>query len=971
MPSLDISRQILQPSQRYARVAFQQGRVPLDSDANDAGALAAGELELALAETICPIGSPNDGFLVTDVAVDATSGLYDFAIGQGSFYLGGRRYERSGATGGTYSSQTDWLQRPLDAPSLPAVPMAERTDLVWLEAFEQPVSATEDRELIEPALGVDTTGRVRRGWRVRVSTDVEDDCRLAFANLVATHYAGSSLDSESGTLTSGATLSVGFSTGEAENLCTPSVSSGYLGARNETYRVRLTEPGRYIWGRDNASPLYRVRVVDHQVDGLSTGLRRVEFITTPRDQFAQPLAGQAVELHRWGSLLSNGEKQAEPTGLLLTVERGYDPADDSIVVSTAVPQEWLDWFDAEGAAALSDRDQAEQRRYFYLRLWTGGSADATAPDHPITTATLGDTGLSVTFSGHGRAGDHWVIAARPNTPEEVQPWRLLDGAPPTGPDLGVAPLALIRWRLDADGNLTSEVADCRHRIRPLCRIPTCCTLSVGDGHQSFGDVDSIAEAIARLPEAGGEICLLPGEHHGHVVLENRGGVSIRGCGARSRWVATDGISEPLLTLRNVSGVSVRGLAMEARAVNAIVMEAGAEGSLSAILLKELSIVAADRAAIAAFDGATLSVLECEISLEATSVALANDPAVGREAAITLQGLDLLIERCRITADPTRPAASQPLGGIQIGGGSERVTIRGNTITGGNGHGIILGSIRFVPAAPSGTVGPLVGPLGPETFSSSLPRAWGTGAAGSHSLFGLQISIDNLGCIKADPLPKPPQGADGEPLLPVSEGVLYDLRIHDNHIDSMGLSGISVPFFFDLSSHPDLIGIERLDVARNRIEGCLRGELPPLGGVRTLVAGYGGIALAQVGDGSFRDNEILGNGRESLAQISGIFILFAAAIVIERNRIQDNGARASTNNLAPLGRRGGVVLGVVLDGSAATFTTATGEGQRREALRLHNNAIDSPNARALKVIAIGPVSVTNNRLSGRGRSALGP
>ena len=39
--------------------------------------------------------------------------------------------------------------------------------------------------------------------------------------------------------------------------------------------------------------------------------------------------------------------------------------------------------------------------------------------------------------------------------------------------------------------------------------------------------------------------------------------------------------------------------------------------------------------------------------------------------------------------------------------------------------------------------------------------------------------------------------------------------------------------------------------------------------------------------------------------------------------------------------------------------------------MHENAVDSPNARALKAIALGPVSVTGNRLSGRGRSEFIP
>jgi hypothetical protein len=807
MPSLDISRDILQPGSRdipqpgertarvafhYTGVGFQQGRVPLDSDANDAEALGARELGLALAETICSAGSPNDGFRIT-LAEEGEP--YDPGIGQGSFYLGGLRFDQP-APDVTYLTQTDWLQRPLDAPDPPEAPEAERNDLVWLEAREQVVSATEDAELREPALGgPDTTGRVRRSWRVRIETGVAaEDCREAFADLIAT-FDGATYEPGSGALVSETALTVGFADdGEPENLCTPSAREGFLGARNEAYRVRITEPGRFIWGRDNASPVYRVRVVDHVVEDASTGLRRIEFLTLPRDQFAQPLAGQAVELHRWGALLPNHEKQSEPTGLLLTVERGYDPADDSIVLSAPVPQDWLDWFDAEGAGALSEHDDESVRRYFYLRLWTGGSGDAAAPDHAFTVddaVALGDTGLTVSFSAAGRPGDYWVVSARPNTPREVQPWRLRDGAPPNGPALHVAPLALIRWRTDADGTLVPDVEDCRHRFRPLCQVRSCCTVTVGDGHTRHGDVDSIGEAIRRLPPEGGEVCILPGAYKEHVVLEGRSNVTITGCGARSLWSVEEGEDAPLLTILDASNITVRRLAMAARSVTAIRMERGGEeGALDSILLSELAITAADHAAIMGFDGTAIAITQCRITLEATTVPLDDDPAVGREPAIYLGGEQLSVERCRILANPTRNAMSQPLGGIQIGGGSERVLIRHNVIEGGNGHGVILGSIRFVSTDPDGPLG-----LAPGSYTASMPWYGAGTATGPHIVIGLPVAVDDRGCVVVDPKPSPPDGEDGETRVPVSDGALDDVRIHDNDIRAMGLSGVSVAFFF--------------------------------------------------------------------------------------------------------------------------------------------------------------------------------
>ncbi|NIS81330.1 MAG: hypothetical protein GTO14_14260, partial [Anaerolineales bacterium] len=55
----------------------------------------------------------------------------------------------------------------------------------------------------------------------------------------------------------------------------------------------------------------------------------------------------------------------------------------------------------------------------------------------------------------------------------------------------------------------------------------------GDGVRTFGDFNSIEEALRHLPESGGEICLLPGLHYAKVVIEDRQNIKIRGCDKRT------------------------------------------------------------------------------------------------------------------------------------------------------------------------------------------------------------------------------------------------------------------------------------------------------------------------------------------------------------------------------------------------------------------------------------------------------
>jgi len=324
--------------------------------------------------------------------------------------------------------------------------------------------------------------RLRRMRRIEVLPDVPGSCAEAFAKLKAQLTAPPEgdgtgelhlFDEANCELRSKAKLTITFGgKGITEDPCKPKVTAGFLGAENQTIRVQLTATNRFIWGYDNASPLYRVQVVEGQLD-------KIEFLTLPRDQAAQPLKGQAVEILPWGAFLPNQEKVAELQGHLATVATSFNPDEKAITLSKPVPQAWIDWLNAPAHEKyLSDRDPDNKKQYFYLRLWTGGSGDADEPDHAFTPGTpveLLGTGLNVTFSQHGLSGDFWIIAARPNTPDLVVPWELLKEAPPAGTRFFFAPLALVRWTVaipPAGGEIgvRATVQDCRHTFRPLCEV---------------------------------------------------------------------------------------------------------------------------------------------------------------------------------------------------------------------------------------------------------------------------------------------------------------------------------------------------------------------------------------------------------------------------------------------------------------------------------------------------------------------
>ncbi len=572
MSAKDISRFLFQPQKRYSSVRMQQGRVILDSDWNESERIEDEEARRTLVETICAKGTLNEGFLVQGVTETTvtmppalgeefppTKETYDFALASGSFYLGGLRFEIVPGIAERFLSQTDWLQIDADLGNLPARPSVAdltnedgsfrvRFDLVYLRGWEQCVTAVEDSELLERALAVDTSARIYRSRRIEVLPDVLGSCAEAFAKLKVQLTApregdgtGEShlFDEANCELRSKAKLTITFGgEGITEDPCKPKVTAGFLGAENQTIRVQLTAINRFIWGYDNASPFYRVQVLEEGGQPV-----KIEFLTLPRDQAAQPLKGQAVEILPWDAFLPNQEKVAELQGHLATVATNFNLEEKTITISKPVPKAWIAWLKAH-IQYQSKRDP-DDKTYSYLRLWTGGSGDADEPDHAFTPGTsveiLG-TGLNVTFSKHGLPGDFWIIAARPNTPDLVVPWDLMEEAPPAGTRFFFAPLALVRWSVvpppatGGEATVQATVEDCRHKFRPLCEVGGCCTVTVGDGVSSHGDFDSIEAAIAYLPSTGGEVCLLPGLYQANVTLDRKRNIKIKGCDKKTQVI---------------------------------------------------------------------------------------------------------------------------------------------------------------------------------------------------------------------------------------------------------------------------------------------------------------------------------------------------------------------------------------------------------------------------------------------------
>jgi hypothetical protein len=723
MATQDISRSAFDPRKQYASVRMQQGRVILDDDWNENERIANEELRRSRVEIVGPAGSPDRGFQITNPRI-TPKGRIDFDINAGSFYLGGLRLELHEPQ--TYLLQRDSLQKPGQGDTAPT---KERFDLVALLTYQQPVSAVEDRELFEVALGgPDTSTRLRTMQRVLLWEDVgADNCEAAWQVVLE-----KLLDQGFGTLNAEhefapeAKLTVTFApAGTPDDLCTPTAAGGYLGAENQAIRVQLIDKQHLTWSFDNTAQFYRVR--------LAGGDRQtLEMLTEPKDQAHWPLAEQVVEILPWAAVLPNNEKIAEVQGHLSRVIDSYNPDTGQLKLADPIPADGFDdWVDRTDAGELNQGGE-----YYYLRVWNRG-ADHTSPPaipfNPGVAVPLGHTGLEITLEGSQfLAGDYWIIAARPETPNRVVPWELEAGRRPHGIRRFLTPLALIHWPGGPGGE--PEVDDCRPRFRPLTEQEICCTYTVGDGRTSHGDFDSIEAAVQHLPAAGGKICLLPGLHEANVVIRNRSNITISGCAEKTQVIPREGKrQEPLfhvvdsqgIILEEMDLVTVEGSAVVAlgsepgllREItvrrnrmlvyqNGVHLKQGEQIKIEGNIIRMLDKVGGDVALYILADGAWIERNDIGV-VPPEVVPPTGDPDSGGEDVLDpadpcadpesfylnpvyfLAFIVYVWLYRLISLFPTNPYKT--LGGIQIGSGSERIKIVDNEISGGAGNGITLGS----------------------------------------------------------------------------------------------------------------------------------------------------------------------------------------------------------------------------------------------------------------------------------------
>ena len=607
MPS-DISR--TSDEQRYDGVVMQQGRVILDRDVNALRQTIDRRIAHDALDIIGPCGTPDNGFAIGPApgfsspvnpplwvpplppASPIAAEPYDFSISAGTMYVGGQRavfpvnVPGQGAVEYSYFDQPNWL-----SPLAPATPPNQ--EFIYLHLFENEVSAVEDPELKDVALGgPDTTQRLDLVKRVKRLDVGSTDCTGARDEAVRIWAAlGLLFDPQTMRLVPQVALQVSYANpSTATDPCDPIAQGGYLGADNQLIRVQVISggptgaPPGIIWGYDNASFLYRAAASPQTPTTLVLA-------QSPVDAFHMPQQGQVVEVLRSAYIIdtepnSTNPQQAdtvrcvaEAHGVICTLISPYQPDTLSLSLDQSLPAEYLN-----------------DSNPLFVRIWQSQIATVAADGttlYALQNADGSQTGVQVALDVGGQGnplpvGAYWMFAVRPSTPQAVYPERfLIRPQPPDGPRQWICPLGTIAW---SGGEVspagiplpsTPVFHDCRNSF---CNLVEACQQHSAAGCCSVTlrpeDLAADASALQKAADqflgaaAGAAICLSQGTFvlsQPLMLTARHSGLTIEGCHGAVAIQASDDpkaaqFTQGLVIVAGADRITLKGITFNPPAI---------------------------------------------------------------------------------------------------------------------------------------------------------------------------------------------------------------------------------------------------------------------------------------------------------------------------------------------------------------------------------------------------------------------
>lgn len=882
----DFTRSTFKKDNHYTSVRMQQGRVQMDADWNEQMDI---QDYLGATEAIDVIGRTGAPKYGGGFSISADNN--DLKISPGRIYVDGILCESEEET--TYLTQPDFPQPP--------VMEAQGNYLVYLDVWRRHITALEDGNIREKALGgPDTATRFKTVWQVKLQSAEPAEC--------------GQIDKDwrpDDVVVSGKLCARANPGEESDDPCVLPPQGGYRRLENQLYRVEIHQSGAvgaatFKWSRDNSSIVARV----DKVQGAE--------ITV-----SYPVPGRLEEFApgQWIELTDEDHELRCQEGIFLEIS---DIKSNVITVSTS----------PDTSIFLSDMK---------IRRWdSAGAVDIEIPVDNDGFIPLED-GVEIKFeSGENyQTGDYWLIPARSAT-GDIE-WPTGEFKDPDGITHHYCQLAVVAY----DGETFTLLHDCRDIFPPLNEVSTgkgCCTVTVGDEETSFGDVETITDAIDQVQQ-GGRICLLPGIHTANVTISGAKNITITGCGKQTVVIPGEASTQPVFTIVDSRGITLENMDIIALNGTAIQVEKSESAGLRGIEISGNRIVALKHAVrVDDEDGEDITIKGNKIRMSdvengdvaiymGSKNSIIEDNDIQVVSSMFLSQNEITMESDSIweyTLNEYPAEGFYAPGGIQIAGGSEGITIKGNQVIGGYWNGITLGHIP-----------------------------------------GVNTNAD------LDQLVKTHYGIDGntlngnlkEILTGSFAGIINHIDIVENEIKHKGLNGVGVVNFFSVKEIMIMVSVNDLTISGNTIEKCL-GQVPGRDSItRSMLKemAFGGVALADCENLIIRENRIEENGANAKAPVCGVFILYGERIDISDNHILNNGVTKKadlTDTLGGIG--GGVVISMTIGKLLTEF--AAGEIPLMDgfpAVKIHDNIVTQPLGKALYISAIGPVSVVGNHLVSRG------
>jgi hypothetical protein len=475
----DFARVTFDPLMHFTRVLQNQGRVQLEADWNEQGAIFLHLLRSLIVDLAGPAWRAGSGF-----ALDWDGAARDVTISAGHCYIDGFLCENEKNT--TFSTQP---RRP--TPDEPAVLSADKLGFVYIDAWERHVTAWEVPRLREVALGIaETASRAQLVWQIRfLDTDtIKARLDAAIDALAVQHLAAQKGNDPDAAEIENAgaalielrnVLPTAFNCEHAQKVlaasiqtagrlrarpstpsnpetdpCSLSPASAYRGRENQLYRVEIHNRGdaktaTFKWSRENGGVTFPV------LDANSDGKPPHTIVTLThlgRDARLGLCAGDWVEYVDDDIVLA---QHAGPMARVLGVDRGELTATLDALLTPDLKKHPL----------LRRWDQSQNL------LGDGVSAIVEANDDSGWLEL--EDGIEVQFQPGGLywTGDYWLIPARvatggiewPVNETSTQTPKPPLACKPNGVEHHTAPLGLLK------PGQPPTISNC------ICTLPGLCT----------------------------------------------------------------------------------------------------------------------------------------------------------------------------------------------------------------------------------------------------------------------------------------------------------------------------------------------------------------------------------------------------------------------------------------------------------------------------------------------------------------